>query len=161
MGSRHLKDAAALLLACLIGAGLVTWHYRAHFDPHIVWDGFTLPGFDAHVYLAMAEEPRVFTVGPWGYRILLPAILGATLPARLLVPGFEWAAWISLVLGSGLLFAYLRILGATLRASLAAVTVMMLTQGHFAHIVFGYPKDVLFSRRVHGPNSVTAGITRI
>ena len=127
MGSRHLKDAAAFLLACLIGAGLVTWHYRAHFDPHIVWDGFTLPGFDAHVYLAMAEEPRVFTVGPWGYRILLPAILGATLPARLLVPGFEWAAWISLVLGSGLLFAYLRILGATLRASLAAVTVMMLT----------------------------------
>ena len=77
MSSRFLKDAAGFLLACLIGAGLVAWHHRANFDPHIVWDGFTLPGFDAHVYVAMAEEPRVFTVGPWGYRILLPSLLGA------------------------------------------------------------------------------------
>lgn len=127
MGSRFLKDAAGFLLACLIGAALVTYHHRAHFDPHIVWDGFTLPGFDAHVYVAMAEEPRVFTVGPWGYRILLPSLLGTLLPPRLIVPGFDWAARASLVLASGLLFAYLRILGATLRAALLAVVAMMLT----------------------------------
>ncbi len=127
MGPRFLKDAAGFLLACLIGAALVGYHYRAHFDPHIVWDGFTLPGFDAHVYLAMAEEPRVFTLGPWGYRILLPSLLGTLLPPRLLVSGFDWASRVSLVLASGLLFVYLRILGATLRASLLAVLAMMLT----------------------------------
>jgi hypothetical protein len=75
----------------------------------------------------MAEEPRVFTVGPWGYRILLPGLLGALLPPRLIVPGFDWAARASLVLASGLLLAYLRILGATLRAALLAVFAMMLT----------------------------------
>ncbi len=127
MGSRFLKDTAAFLLACLIGAALVTYHHRAHFDPHIVWDGFTLPAFDAHVYVAMAEEPRVFTVGPWGHRILLPALIGAFLPPRLIVPGFEWAARISLVLASGLLFVYLRLLGGTLRAALLAVAAMMVT----------------------------------
>ena len=127
MGSRFLKDAAAFLLACLIGGALVTYHHRAHFDPHIVWDGFSLPGFDAHVYLAMAEEPRVFTLGPWGYRILLPSLLSTFLPPRLLVAGFDWAARVALVLASGLLFAYLRVLGATLRAALLAVLAMMLT----------------------------------
>ena len=127
MGSRLLKDAAAFLLACLIGAALVTYHHRAHFDPHIVWDGFTLPGFDAHVYVAMAEEPRVFTLRPWGYRILLPALLGAFLPTRLIVPGFDWAVRASLVIASGLLYVYLRLLGGTMRAALLAVFAMMLT----------------------------------
>jgi hypothetical protein len=102
-----------------------------------VWDGFTLPGFDAHVYVAMAEEPRVFTVGPWGYRILLPAILGALLPPRLIVPGFGWAAQVSLVLASGLLFAYLRILGATVRAALLAVLAMMMLPS--VGVVFANP----------------------
>jgi hypothetical protein len=126
LGSRFFKDAAAFLLACLIGAGIVAWRHQQHSDPHIVWDGFTLPGFDAHVYVAMAEEPRVFTVGPWGYRILLPALL-STLPPRLIVPGFGWVAQASLVIASGLLFLYLRIQGATLRAALLAVTAVMLT----------------------------------
>jgi hypothetical protein len=127
LGSRFLKDVAAFLLACLIGAGLVAFRDRQHFDPHIVWDGFTLPGFDAHVYVAMAEEPRVFTVGPWGYRILLPAILGTFLPPRLIVPGFEVAARVALVIVAGLLFVYLRVLGSTLRSGLLAVVAVMLT----------------------------------
>ncbi len=114
-------------IAGLIGIALVQYHHRTHFDPHIVWDGFNLPGFDAHAYVAMAEEPRVFTVGPWGYRILLPGLIGSLLPPRLLVPGFDWAARASLVMASGLLFVYLRIRGATLRAALLAVAVMMLT----------------------------------
>jgi hypothetical protein len=116
-----------LLLACLIGAAVVQFRHTAHFDPHIVWDGFTLPGFDAHVYVAMAEEPRVFTVGPWGYRILLPALLGSLLPPRWIVPGFDWAARISLVAASGLLFIHLRVLGATMRAALLAVLAVMVT----------------------------------
>jgi hypothetical protein len=69
----------------------------------------------------MAEEPRVFTVAPWGYRILLPELIGTFLPPRLIVPGFEWAARASLVAVAGLLFVYLRILGGTMRAALIAV----------------------------------------
>lgn len=122
-----LKDAAAFVLACLIGAGLVQYHHQAHFDPHVAWDGFNLPGFDAHVYVAMAEEPRVFTVAPWGYRILLPELLGTFFPPRRIVQGFDWAARFSLILASGLLFVYLRTLGGTIRAALVAVTVAMLT----------------------------------
>lgn len=127
MSSRLFKDAAGLLVALLIGAALVGYHHQDHFDPHVAWDGFTLPGFDAHVYLAMAEEPRVFTVAPWGYRILLPGLIGSFLPPRLIVPGFEWAARLSLVAVSGLLFIYLRTLGATQRAALPAVLAMMAT----------------------------------
>lgn len=75
----------------------------------------------------MAEEPRVFTVGPWGYRILLPELLGAFLPPRRIVQGFDWAARLSLILASGLLFVYLRTVGGTIRAALSAVTLAMLT----------------------------------
>jgi hypothetical protein len=127
VNSRFFKDGAAFLIACLIGALGAEYHHRAHYDPHIAWDGFTLPGFDAHVYVAMAEEPRVFTVGPWGYRILLPALLGYALPPRRIVPGFEWAARASLVLAGGLLFVYLRMRRATIRAALLAVLAMMAT----------------------------------
>ena len=117
----------ALLLACLIGLALVALHHRAHFDPHIVWDGFTLPGFDAHAYVAMAEEPRVFTVAPWGYRILEPALIGTLLPPRWIVPGFEWTARGSLVMASGLLLVYLRARGSSVRAALLCILAVMLT----------------------------------
>lgn len=75
----------------------------------------------------MAEEPGVFTVDPWGYRILLPAIIGALTPPRLVVPAFDWAAQAALALSCGLLLIYLRKLGATYRASLLAVIAMMAT----------------------------------
>lgn len=127
MSSRLLKDAAGVLLAGLLGALVVGYQHQAHFDPHVAWDGFTLPGFDAHVYVAMAEEPRVFTVPPWGYRLLLPGLIGASLPPRLIVPGFEWAARLSLVAASALLFIYLRTRGATLRAAILAVLAAMAT----------------------------------
>ena len=137
MGSRFLKDAGAFIVACLLGATIGAYHHRAHFDPHIVWDGFTLPGFDAHVYVAMAEEPRVFTVAPWGYRILLPELLGTFLPPRLIVPGFEWAARVSLLVASGLLLVYLRLGGATVRAALLAVAAVILTPS--VEVVFDNP----------------------
>ncbi len=75
----------------------------------------------------MAEEPRVFTVDPWGYRILLPAIIGALAPPRFIVPAFDWAAQAALALSCGLLLVYLRKQGATYRAALLAVIVMMAT----------------------------------
>lgn len=125
--SRTLKEVVGVFLVCLIGFGLVQYQHQAHFDPHVAWNGFTLPGFDAHAYVAMAEEPRIFTVAPWGYRILEPALIGAFLPPRLIVPGFDWVARGSLVAACGLLFIYLRIRGATMRAALLAVVGMMLT----------------------------------
>ena len=75
----------------------------------------------------MAEEPRIFTVDPWGYRVLLPAIIGALSPPRLIVPAFDWAAQAALALSCGLLLVYLRQLGATHRASLLAVIAIMVT----------------------------------
>lgn len=56
--------AGALCLAVLA--------LRAYENRGIVYDRFHLPAFDGHVYAAMAEEPRVFTVAPWGYRLLAP-----------------------------------------------------------------------------------------
>lgn len=35
------------------------------------------PGFDAHIYVAMAEAPAVFTMPPFGYRVLVPALAHA------------------------------------------------------------------------------------
>jgi hypothetical protein len=52
--------AGALCLAVLA--------LRAYENRGVVYDRFHLPAFDGHVYAAMAEEPRVFTVAPWGYR---------------------------------------------------------------------------------------------
>jgi hypothetical protein len=56
--------AGALCLAVLA--------FRAYENRGVVYDRFHLPAFDGHVYAAMAEEPRVFTVAPWGYRLLAP-----------------------------------------------------------------------------------------
>lgn len=45
---------------------------RAFQNRDVFYDRFTLPAFDGHAYAAMAEEPRVFTIAPWGYRLLMP-----------------------------------------------------------------------------------------
>lgn len=86
------------------------------------YDRFVLPAFDGHVYDAMAESPRVFTLAPWGYRILEPwmvHLLRASSPAV----GFFW---LNLFLLAGALFvigAWLRRLGfSTASAALASMT---------------------------------------
>ena len=35
------------------------------------------PGFDAHIYIAMAEAPAFFTLPPFGYRVLVPTLAQA------------------------------------------------------------------------------------
>jgi len=62
---------AALAAAALLG--FQAWRGR---DPR-VYTRFDLPAFDAYAYVAMAEEPRFFTVAPWGYRVLAPAMVHA------------------------------------------------------------------------------------
>ena len=64
------------------------------------FDRFVLPAFDGFVYVAMAESPRVFTLAPWGYRILSPWIVHS-LPFSSAAAGFFW---LNLVLLSGAVF---------------------------------------------------------
>jgi hypothetical protein len=74
------------------------------------YDRFVLPAFDGHVYDAMAESPRVFTLAPWGYRILEPWLVHL-LPFSSSAAGFFW---LNLVLLSGAVFitgSWLRRLG--------------------------------------------------
>src|SRR5213593_955744 len=54
----------------------------------------------------MAERPAVFTVAPWGYRILAPAA-AAALPGNA-VQGFRRLAFLSLLAATGLLHFFLR-----------------------------------------------------
>jgi hypothetical protein len=66
-----------------------------------------LPAFDAYVYVAMAEHPTVFTVAPWGHRILTPWIARA-LPGVALPVAFPIVTVGAFALASLLLFALLR-----------------------------------------------------
>jgi hypothetical protein len=78
-------------------------------DPHVRYDRFSLPAFDAYVHVAMAERPAVFTVAPWGYRVLAPAA-AAALPGNA-VQGFGRLAFLSLLAAAVLLHFFLRRLG--------------------------------------------------
>ncbi len=74
------------------------------------YDRFVLPAFDGFVYAAMAENPAVFTLAPWGYRILEPWMVHL-LPVYSSARGFFW---LNLVLLSGAVFVvgcWLRRLG--------------------------------------------------
>lgn len=74
------------------------------------YDRFVLPAFDGHVYAAMAEQPRFFTVAPWGYRILEPWLV-FLIPAPSAAVGFFW---LNLILLAGAIFTtgfWLRRLG--------------------------------------------------
>jgi hypothetical protein len=74
------------------------------------YDRFVLPAFDGHVYDAMAENPRVFTLAPWGYRILEPWMV-RLLPVSSGAVGFFW---LNLALLAGAVFmtgSWLRRLG--------------------------------------------------
>jgi hypothetical protein len=114
MSARH-----GLLLALILSTVVVSVRELQHFN--VAYDRFHLPAFDGHVYVAMTEHPGVFTVAPWGYRVLNPWLARAlTWPLRDHSPAFFWSTVLGLALGGALLFAYLRRLGyATLPALLA------------------------------------------
>ena len=106
-------------LSIAIAAIVVAVQHQRFSDPHVVHDRWELPAFDAYAYVAMAEQPRVFTVAPWGYRVLTPALVGL-LPGNV-VRGFRDHMFVGLVAASALLFLFLRRVGHGERASLAAV----------------------------------------
>lgn len=66
-------------------------------------------GFDAHIYLAMAESPRVFTMPPYGYRIAVP-LLAHLLPLEVEASFFALTV-LGLVSTLTLAYVFLRQLG--------------------------------------------------
>ncbi len=76
-----LKRSLALAPAILVLA------YGLWIGPK--YDRYVLPAFDGFIYDAMADDPRVFTLAPWGYRILAPWIVHF-LPASSAAVGFYW-----------------------------------------------------------------------
>jgi hypothetical protein len=94
------------LLALLVALAALGLQQRRVSDPHVRYDRFSLPAFDAYVHVAMAERPAVFTVAPWGYRVLAPAA-AAALPGNA-VQGFRRLAFLSLLAAAVLIFFFLR-----------------------------------------------------
>jgi hypothetical protein len=123
------------LLALILAAGLVAFR-QGRLDRPGSYDRFTLPAYDAYAYVAMAERPAVFTVAPWGYRILTPLAARALSP-RDLVRGFRWLTLAGLALSGAALFAFLRRLGHAPAAALAGVAFLSLCGA--AGEVIGYP----------------------
>jgi hypothetical protein len=99
----------------LCGAGLFAQARRVA-DPHVSYDRSQLPAFDAYVYVAMAEQPRFFTIAPWGHRILTPWLASA-IPVRNIARAFRIVTFTALLAAGGVLFLYLRALGHGLPAA--------------------------------------------
>src|SRR5262249_54725922 len=68
----------------------------------------------------MAEQPRIFTLPPWGYRIATPALVHLV-PAASTSGAFRGVTFAALVAAGGLLFVFLRRLGFRTWAALTAV----------------------------------------
>jgi hypothetical protein len=123
------------LLALVLAAGLVAFR-QARLDRPGSYDRHTLPAYDAYAYVAMAERPAVFTVAPWGYRVLTPLAARALSP-RDVVRGFRWLTLAGLALAGAALYAFLRRLGHEPSLSLAGVAFLCLCGA--AGEVIGYP----------------------
>jgi len=104
-----LKAGRGAVLALLVALAALGLQQRRVSDPHVRYDRFSLPAFDAYVHVAMAERPAVFTVAPWGYRVLAPAA-AAALPGNA-VQGFRRLAFLSLLAAAVLLHLFLRRIG--------------------------------------------------
>lgn len=98
----------------------------------MVYHRFQLPAFDAYAYVAMAERPSVFTVAPWGYRLLTPSLVWAAggNPVR----RFRQLTSAALVLAGALLYLWLRRRGFVPIAALLGVVAFALSPP-FAQVV--------------------------
>jgi hypothetical protein len=113
-----------LLLAALLTALAFAVHLGTYRNPLGHYDRTRLPGFDAYVYVAMAEHPGVFTLPPWGYRILTPWVVAAA--ARDPAAGFLRVAVAGLGLAVLLLYVFLRRLGLSEVGALVGVSLFAL-----------------------------------
>lgn len=83
------------------------------------YDRYVLPAFDGFVYDAMADHPRVFTLAPWGYRILAPWVVHL-IPAPSAAQGYFWLTLVCLAATLIVLHSWLRRLGFSTGASALA-----------------------------------------
>jgi hypothetical protein len=109
------------MMAALV---LVSYAHQGHEIPR--FGRFQLPAFDAYAYVAMAEEPRFFTVAPWGYRVLAPLTVHA-LGLRNVVRGYVVETVAAFGVAGALLFLFLRAVGHPTARALAAVVVFGLS----------------------------------
>ncbi len=126
LATAPLRRHGSLLLACALAVALVGLHYRLE---HPDGRGFTissLQGFDAYVYLAAAEHPRVFTVAPWGYRIL-PAWVAHIVEPDRPMRGFKWLTLSTVAAAAVLLSLFLRRLGFSWPAALIGLALFCLS----------------------------------
>lgn len=79
---------------------------------------------DSWMYAAMADEPRVFTATPWGYRLLGPLLVSVAPNVR---DGFAALMAASLCGAAAALFLFLRGLGHGERAALVGVLTFAVT----------------------------------
>jgi hypothetical protein len=94
-------------LAAAATAGALAVQVVRHLEAIRGYRAPPLPAFDAYVYVAMAEHPTVFTVAPWGHRILTPWLARAV-PFAPLSVAFPIVIVASFALACLLLFAFLR-----------------------------------------------------
>jgi hypothetical protein len=119
-GKSRWRALGGATLVALLAIILLAAH--AHWE-HPEGGGFaltSLPGFDAYVYAAMAERPGVFTVAPWGYRILAPTLAHALIPSRPL-RAFRRITFVTLTAAAVLLFAFARRVGFRAPAALVGM----------------------------------------
>jgi hypothetical protein len=101
----------------------VTWHRTR---ARVGYTRYDLPSFDAYAYVTMADNPRFFTVAPWGYRILQP-LLASGFPARERLAVLRDTTLVALVAAGGLLFLFLRRLGFSEPAALLGAAAFALS----------------------------------
>jgi hypothetical protein len=119
-------SVAGALAAALIVAGALAHQYQRHDTLDYRLGRYRLWAFDSYVYVAMAEQPRFFTVAPWGYRVLTPLIVNR-LPIRNVVRGFRVMTLAGLGIAGILFYFFLRHLGHHMLPSLLAVAAFCLS----------------------------------
>ncbi|MBN2368863.1 MAG: hypothetical protein JXO72_00075 [Vicinamibacteria bacterium] len=142
MPLRAIKSAVGPLAAVVFAFSILAYQHHRQYDPHVRFDRFQLPSYDAYAYVAMAESPSFFTVAPWGYRLLTPLVVHA-LPGRNSIRGFLLASVAGLTLGALFLFLFLRRLGHGSIIALAAVTFFCLSPPAADAVLHGINTDAL------------------
>ncbi|HUG55412.1 MAG TPA: hypothetical protein VMR21_17530 [Vicinamibacteria bacterium] len=98
---------AEVVLAVAATAAALALQAVRHREALRSYDPPRLPAFDAYVYVAMAEHPAVFTVTPWGHRVLAPWI-AHLLPGADLGAAFRTLTFGSFALAALLLYVFVR-----------------------------------------------------
>jgi hypothetical protein len=99
-----------LIVAMVAMAAALAFQYARQAETLSRYDRWVLPGFDARVYVAMAEAPAFFTRAPWGHRVLAPALVHLW-PGPVEVGSFVAVGLGCLWVAGGALYLWLRRLG--------------------------------------------------